>query len=136
MTKCNFYWGSHGCSLDAGDHRIHQCGTYWEEHFDIDYEEMVDADICCQYDEDADEDHRVRHASFENDEDWSEWGPYSDGWYQEPHKFASGGLVQGDMTIPVYIERGYIIPSYAITKNIDWLKKINEWKTKIENGEN
>lgn len=134
MTVCNFFWGSHGCDLEPGDHRIHQCGTYWDEHYNDEYEDMVDADICCQYDEGADEDQRVRWAD-DNPETWSEWGPYGEGWRQEPHKFATGGLVKNppDFSIPVY-DRGciYPLPSYSTLKTADWIAKIKAWKTYFE----
>ena len=132
MTKCNFYWGSHGCDLDAGDHRIHQCGAYWEEHYNIDYEDMVDADMCCQYDEDADEAHRVRWAA-DDEGTWDDWGPYGEGWRQELHKFATGGPIKNsDFTIPVRVETGYIIPASWSLKKIDWTAKMKEWKTYFE----
>jgi hypothetical protein len=67
-VKCNFYWGSHGCSRRATKHAVHQCA--------------MGTDACCDYDEDT---HMVRHNQAEDGQptEWSTWEPISaHGWYQ------------------------------------------------------
>jgi hypothetical protein len=70
---CNYFWGSHGCDMLAGHEAvtgpIHTCGTRDEDG------------VCCQYDESAAPEHRVRFLEGEPDE-WALWGRYSEGWRQ------------------------------------------------------
>lgn len=64
-ATCRYYWGSHGCDLVAGHPgSIHECGAGDPEG------------LCCQYDQAADPDHRVRHTQGDG---WTEWGPYGEG---------------------------------------------------------
>ena len=71
--KCNFYWGSHGCGLQHGNHRLHQC-----RYREIDEDGIVGlVQICCEYDEDAPEELRVRY--WQNGEPM-EWSAYGEGW--------------------------------------------------------
>lgn len=71
VPPCNFFWGSHGCDLDLGDHRLHRCGA-------------DDPDgPCCEYDEDAPEYRRVRFYVYGDAEgEWDEWRSYGEGWRQ------------------------------------------------------
>jgi len=65
---CNFFWGSHGCSLNESDHRVHVCG--WG-----------DPDgPCTEYDEDRPAEARIRQWY---DGRWHEWQAYPDGWRQK-----------------------------------------------------
>ena len=72
--KCNFYWGSHSCYKDATDgHRIHECRwTTYDEN------DVPTTQVCCEYDEDAFRELRIRHA--DNDGKFSDWGDYQEGW--------------------------------------------------------
>lgn len=69
VTSCDFFWGSHGCDLPPGHGLVHECDS-------------GDPDgPCCQYDEQAPPDRRVRFAVSDS-AGWGEWGPYGEGWYQ------------------------------------------------------
>jgi hypothetical protein len=74
---CNYCWGSHGCELPKGDHTTHQCSIPM-----TDDDGMFSVVMCCEYDEKADPDRRVRHNHASDDEptEWGEWGPYGEGW--------------------------------------------------------
>lgn len=71
-TPCPFFWGSHGCGLEIGHGSVHECNP--GDPGDPD-------EPCCQYDEQAPPDRRVRFAVGEP-AGWGEWGPYGEGWYQ------------------------------------------------------
>ena len=68
---CNYFWGSHGCSLPMGDHTAHQCGV------------DEDGSTCSQHDEVA---QKRRYASRNDDDEteyeWSEWMDAGPGWRQ------------------------------------------------------
>lgn len=65
QALCDFFWGTHGCDLSSGHAGlVHRCGSDDPEG------------PCCEYDESAAPDHRVRHMF----EEWGDWGPYGDGW--------------------------------------------------------
>ena len=69
MTICNFYWGSHGCDLERGNHAVHVCGT--------------PEGPCCEYDESRPA--RVRYMEFDEDltpVGWGDWMPAPHGWRQ------------------------------------------------------
>lgn len=76
---CNFFWGSHGCELPEGEHTVHQCS--WVI---TDMEDEQHVELCSEYDEKADFNNRVRHNSNRYSEpvEWSNWGPYGEGWRQ------------------------------------------------------
>jgi len=67
---CNFFFGSHGCSLPMGDHRVHVCA------YGNDLEQK-----CSEYDEDRPADARIRqwHDEEEGVGHWGEWQAYMDG---------------------------------------------------------
>lgn len=71
---CNFFWGSHGCDLPEGDHRLHRCGT--------------EDNPCMEYDEDRPADSRVRWWVFPDRlgplGEWGSWTDYHEGWRQVP----------------------------------------------------
>ena len=66
---CNFYWGSHGCDLELGDHPVHVCGTPEAP--------------CCEYDE---QHARARYMLYDRDGEapveWDSWRAAPEGWRQ------------------------------------------------------
>lgn len=74
---CDYFWGSHGCSVPVEvPHTIHFCGD--------------PGSICCQFDEEADDDHRIRYwddATFA----WGDWKPYGEGFRFVPESDEESG---------------------------------------------
>lgn len=80
LPECNFFWGSHGCSLPAAwPHRVHLCSSY-EWALDEDDEDVKTLSHCCEYDEDRPADARVNW--WYHDGTRSGWKEYGEGWRQ------------------------------------------------------
>lgn len=69
-----FFWGSHGCDRGQHDDLIHRCGVFDSEG------------PCCEYDEAAEPDRRIRYwleSEADDDEEptgyWGNWRAFGQG---------------------------------------------------------